>query len=71
MLIPKDKSYIRRLGSLEGVNWKKAPRKNIKKELHSTLEDWVLMGLKKDRELPIIKGINLNQEIIREPLETL
>lgn len=40
-------------------------------ELHSTLEDWVLMGLKKDHELPIIKGINLNQEIIREPLETL
>ena len=40
-------------------------------ELHSTLEDWVLMGLKQDHDLPIIKSINLNQEIIREPLETV
>lgn len=40
-------------------------------ELHSTLEDWVLMDLRQDQELPVIKGINLNQEIIREPLETL
>ena len=40
-------------------------------ELHSTLEDWVLMGLKKDHDLPIIKSINLNREIICEPLETV
>ena len=43
----------------------------IKRWPKQYMKDWVLMGLKKDHELPIIKSINLNQEIIREPLETL
>ena len=36
-----------------------------------TLEDWVLVGLKKGHQLPIIDDIDLNKDIIREPLETL
>ena len=34
-------------------------------ELHSTLEDWVLLGLRKSHGLPIIEGIDLNKEIVR------
>ncbi len=30
--------------------------------VHSTLEDWILLGLRLGHELPRIKGINLNQE---------
>jgi predicted RNase H-like HicB family nuclease len=31
-------------------------------ELHSTLEDWILVGLKLGRPLPVIEGIDLNRE---------
>jgi predicted RNase H-like HicB family nuclease len=31
-------------------------------ELHSVLEDWLLVGLKMKHVLPVIDGIDLNQE---------
>lgn len=31
-------------------------------ELHSVLEDWLLVGLKMKHDLPVIDGIDLNQE---------
>jgi len=37
-------------------------------ELHSTLEDWILLGLKLGHILPMIDGINLNS--IPEKVET-
>ena len=40
-------------------------------ELYSILEDWVLLGLKKSHEFPIIEGMDLNKEIVRESLEIL
>ncbi|MBI4337965.1 MAG: type II toxin-antitoxin system HicB family antitoxin [Chloroflexi bacterium] len=39
--------------------------------LRSTLEDWVLMGLKLGHPLPIVGDIDLNQGPQREPVETL
>lgn len=38
-------------------------------ELHSTLEDWVLVGLKLGHSLPVIADIDLNQSPVHEPLE--
>ncbi len=40
-------------------------------ELRSVLEDWILVGLKLGHTLPIIDGIDLNQEPVREPVEAL
>ena len=40
-------------------------------ELHSTLEDWLLVGLKLGHLLPVIAGIDLNKEPQREPVETV
>ena len=40
-------------------------------ELHSTLEDWLLVGLKLGHPLPVIAGINLNKEPQRELVETV
>ncbi len=40
-------------------------------ELRSVLEDWILVGLKLGHTLPIIEGIDLNQEPVREPVEAL
>lgn len=40
-------------------------------ELRSTLEDWVLLGLKLGHHLPVIKGINLNKRPTYEPVDAL
>jgi hypothetical protein len=41
------------------------------RELRSTLEDWILLGLKLAHPLPLIGGINLNKQPAREPVGTL
>ena len=40
-------------------------------DLRSTLEDWVLLGMKQAHALPVIAGIDLNREPIHEPVDTL
>jgi len=40
-------------------------------ELHSTLEDWILVGLKLGHSLPVIDGIDLNKEPQHEPVEAV
>jgi len=40
-------------------------------ELRSTLEDWILVGLKLGHPLPVIDGIDLNKEPQREPVEAV
>lgn len=40
-------------------------------ELRSTLEDWILVGLKLGHSLPVIGYINLNKEPQREPVEAV
>ena len=37
-------------------------------ELRSTLEDWVLLGLKLDHVLPVFENYDLNREPAHEPL---
>ena len=40
-------------------------------ELHSTLEDWILMGLKFGHSMPVIDGIDLNKEPILETVDAM
>ena len=40
-------------------------------ELRSTLEDWILVGLKLGHELPVVGGVDLNMEPKREPVDAL
>lgn len=40
-------------------------------ELRSTLEDWILLGIKLGHPLPIVGGIDLNREPVHEPVDTL
>ena len=42
--------------------------RECEEELRSTLEDWVLVGLKLNHTFPVIAGHDLNQEPDREPL---
>ena len=38
-------------------------------DLRSTLEEWVLLGLKFRHELPVLDGIDLNGEPVLEPVD--
>ncbi|NOY07335.1 MAG: type II toxin-antitoxin system HicB family antitoxin [Spirochaetes bacterium] len=67
----EDGSYAGRIPDCIGVVAFGKTLRECEAELHSTLEDWILIGLKQGHKLPIIDGINLNKEIICEPLETL
>ena len=40
-------------------------------ELRSTLEDWILTGLKFGHRFPIVGDIDLNTEPKREPMDSL
>jgi len=40
-------------------------------ELHSTLEDWILIGLKLRHPLPVIGGIDLNREPARGQVDAM
>ena len=40
-------------------------------ELRSTLEEWILLGLKLGHPLPVIEDINLSGEPRFEPMDTL
>ena len=42
-----------------------------REELRSVLEDWILTGLRWGDPMPVIAGIDLNVEIVREPVESL
>jgi predicted RNase H-like HicB family nuclease len=45
--------------------------RQCEEELRSTLEDWLLLGLKLGHPLPEVNGINLNQEPAHESLEPM
>ena len=45
--------------------------RECQQELRSTLEDWILVGIKLGHTLPVISGIDLNQEPEYEPVEPL
>ena len=67
----EDESYAGRIPACPGVVAFGSSLRLCEEELQSTLEDWVLVGLKKGHDLPIIEGIDLNKEISREPLEAM
>ena len=66
-----DGTYAGKIPGCTGVIAFGRSLQECEEDLHSTLEDWVLVGLKQGHELPVIEGIDLNKEIAREPLETL
>ena len=40
-------------------------------KLRSTLEEWILLGIKLGHPLPVVGGIDLNREPVHEPVDTL
>lgn len=58
----EDGSYVGKIPNCQGVIAFGTTFTECQIELRSTLEDWVLVGLRSGHPLPIIAGINLNQE---------
>jgi len=67
----EDGSFAGRIPSCSGVVAFGTTLKECETELHSTLEDWILVGLKLGHSLPVIGGIDLNKEPQREPVEAV
>ena len=67
----EDGSFSGRIPSCTGVVSFGETLRGCEDELRSTLEDWLLVGLKLGHALPIIDGIDLNKEPACEPVESL
>jgi predicted RNase H-like HicB family nuclease len=67
----EDGTFTGRIPACQGVIVFEATLQECVKELRSTLEEWILVGLKLGHPLPVIAGIDLNQEPSYEPLESV
>jgi predicted RNase H-like HicB family nuclease len=67
----EDGSFSGGIGSCKGVVAFGATLKECEGELRSTLEDWILVGLKLGHTLPVVDGIDLNREPEYEPVEAV
>ena len=62
----EDGTFAGRIPLCKGVVAFGATLRKCEEELRSTLEDWILVGLKLGHRLPIIGGVNLNRELKHE-----
>ncbi len=67
----EDASFSGRIPSCKGVIAFGKTLRECEDELRSTLEDWLLIGLKLGHLLPVLDGIDLNKEPVYESLETV
>jgi predicted RNase H-like HicB family nuclease len=58
----EDGTYFGRIPLCKGVIAFGKTLKECDKELQSTLEDWILVGLKLGHNIPVIDGYDLNKE---------
>jgi len=57
----EDGSYAGEIPRLKGVVAFGGSLRECEKELRSTLEDWILVGLRWGHKLPVLAGIDLNK----------
>jgi len=67
----EDGTFSGRIASCKGVVAFGTTLRECEEELRSTLEDWLLLGLKLGHTLPVIDGIDLNKEPVYEPVESV
>jgi predicted RNase H-like HicB family nuclease len=67
----EDGTFAGRIPPCKGVVAFATTLRECEEELRSTLEDWILVGLKLGHSLPVISGIDLNKKPTREPVDTL
>jgi len=67
----EDGTFVGRIPPCKGVIVFATTLHECAEELRSTLEDWILLGLKLSHSLPVIADIDLNREPRHEPMETV
>ena len=67
----EDHSFSGQIPACAGVIAFGETLRDCENELRSSLEEWLLLGLKLKHRLPEVGGINLNGEPQHEPLESL
>ncbi len=67
----EDGTFAGHIPSCKGVVAFSATLRECENELHSTLEDWILVGLKLGHPIPAIRGIDLNKEPTRESVDAM
>ena len=67
----EDGTFAGRIPTCKGVVAFGGTLRECEDELRSTLEDWILVGLKLGHSLPVIGGVDLNKEPTREPVDTM
>lgn len=67
----EDGTFSGRIASCPGIIAFGTTLRECEDELGSTLEDWLLVGLKLGHSLPVVDGIDLNKEPEYEPVESM
>ncbi len=67
----EDGTFAGRIPCCTGVVAFGGTLRACEEQLRSTFEEWLLLGLKLGHPLPVIGGIDLNQEPTREPVDAL
>ena len=67
----EDGTFSARIPCCKGVIAFAETLHDYSESLRSTLEDWLLVGLKLGHSLPVIDGLDLNKGPVHEPLESL
>jgi len=67
----EDSTFVGRIPLCKGVIAFGETLRECEAELRSVLEDWILLGLKLKHSLPIIDGIDLNEEPQDESLAAM
>ncbi|MDA2934086.1 type II toxin-antitoxin system HicB family antitoxin [Acidobacteria bacterium AH-259-D05] len=66
----EDGTFVGKIPVCKGVLAFEETQPECENELRSTLEDWILVGLKLGHPLPVIGPIDLNKKPSREPVDT-
>jgi len=67
----EDNTFAARIPACPGVVAFAPTLYRCERELRSTLEDWILLGLKLGHPLPVIGDIDLNGEPTHEPVDAV
>ncbi len=67
----EDGTFFGKIPACKGVVAFAETLRGCEEELHSVLEDWVLVGLKLGHSLPILGSIDLNKKPEHEQLESV
>ena len=67
----EDNSFVGCIPSCQGVIAFGENLRECEYEVQSVFEDWLFLGLKLGHHLPIISGIDLNQELRSEPISAM